>query len=36
VLSRFGEPAGDVRDLIERATDAAERIVSEDSPPAAD
>jgi PTH1 family peptidyl-tRNA hydrolase len=36
VLSKFREPAGDVRDLIERATDAAERVVSEDSPPAAD
>jgi PTH1 family peptidyl-tRNA hydrolase len=31
VLSKFREPAGDVRDLIERATDAAERAVSEDS-----
>jgi peptidyl-tRNA hydrolase, PTH1 family len=31
VLSKFREPAGDVRDLIERATDAAERAVVEDS-----
>ena len=31
VLSKFREPAGDVRDLIERATDAAERVVVEDS-----
>lgn len=29
VLSKFREPAGEVRDLIERATDAAERTVSE-------
>ena len=31
VLSKFREPDGDVRDLIERAVDAAERAVSEDS-----
>src|SRR3954453_21978707 len=35
VLSKFREPAGDVRDLIERATDAAERAVLEDSASAA-
>jgi PTH1 family peptidyl-tRNA hydrolase len=33
VLSKFREPAGDVRDLIERATDAAERAVAEDEAP---
>jgi PTH1 family peptidyl-tRNA hydrolase len=33
VLSKFREPAGDVRELIERATDAAERAVSDDEPP---
>ena len=31
VLSKFREPAGDVRDLVDRATDAAERTVLEDS-----
>jgi len=31
VLSRFREPAAEVRELIERATDAAERAVLEDS-----
>jgi PTH1 family peptidyl-tRNA hydrolase len=31
VLSKFREPAADVRDLIDRATDAAERAVLEDS-----
>jgi peptidyl-tRNA hydrolase, PTH1 family len=28
VLGRFSEPAGDVRDLIERAADAAERLIT--------
>jgi PTH1 family peptidyl-tRNA hydrolase len=31
VLAKFREPAGDVRDLIERATEAAERVVAEGS-----
>ena len=31
VLSKFREPAGDVRELIERATEAAERAVSDDA-----
>lgn len=33
VLSRFREPAADVRDLVERATDATERVVVDDGLP---
>jgi peptidyl-tRNA hydrolase, PTH1 family len=36
VLSRFREPADDVRDLVERAADAAERVVAEGSASPAD
>jgi PTH1 family peptidyl-tRNA hydrolase len=33
VLGRFGEPAAEVRDLVERAADATERLVSAHEPP---